>query len=82
MERPLKLWEFIVGLLGVTFMFGTLIYNRGTIDAKTEVRISNLEAGQRAQTQQYENLANKMDKVNENLNNILVIVQNKQDRKK
>lgn len=85
MERPLKLWEFIIGIVGVLLVVATMIYNRGTMDAKNEAAIGTLQI-QVAEIKvnykdQNEALSKKIDNADSKLNDILIILQNKQDRK-
>ena len=86
MDRPLKFWEFLAGLLAMGVTFGTIIYNCGTMNAKNELRITTLENNfndfRKDAKEQGIETAKKMDEINNNLFDIKLLLQTKQDRKK
>jgi hypothetical protein len=86
MDRNLKLWEFLAGLIAMSLAFGTVIYNSGTTNGKNEVRITNLENKVQdiisEQKEHNEKVTQKMDDINNSLFDIKILLQQKQDRKK
>jgi len=86
MDRPLKIWEFIAGLLAMAITFGTIIYNCGTMNAKNELRITTLENNfsefKRDYKEQGVENAKKMDEISNTLFDIKLMLQQKEDRKK
>ncbi len=85
MERSIKLWEFLIGILAMLITCGGIVYNRGTMDAQNEVKIITLqnqfEEFKREAATRYNVLSDKADKTNDKLNEILIVLQNKEDRK-
>lgn len=86
MDRPLKIWEFVAGLLAMAVTFGTIIYNAGTMNAKNELRISTLENNfsefKKDAKEQAVETSQKLDKIDNNLFDIKLMLQQKEDRKK
>ena len=86
MERNIKLWEFIIGIVAIFITVGGIVYNRGTLDAQNEVKITVLQQQfdefKRTQQSDIDKLNAKMDKQAETANQILILLQNKQDRTK
>lgn len=85
MERHIKLWEFLIGILAVLITVGGIVYTRGTMDAQNEVKIITLqqqfEEFKRNQKSDIDKLNDKVDKTNATTNEILILLQNKEDRK-
>lgn len=80
MDRPIKLGEFIIGV--ITFLVALIMmgYNRGTMDTKIiekqvtqDKKIEDLE-------QRYQRVDEKLDKMGDGINDIKIMLQNKQDR--
>lgn len=85
MDRPIKLWEFISGILVMAIAFGTIIYNCGIVNGKTDVRLNAVEQKAAATETKLQELnvsmGNKMDKIGDNITDIKILLQTKQDRK-
>ncbi len=85
MGQPVKLGQFILALIGILITVSGMIYAKGSEDATTLKRIEFLEK----EFQEYKTQANtrderntqKMEKIDDKVNQILIILQNKQDRK-
>ncbi|ACU61372.1 hypothetical protein [Chitinophaga pinensis] len=86
MDRPLKIWQFLAGLMGMAVMFGTIIYNAGTMNAKNELRITTLENNfsefKKDAKEQAVETSQKLDKIDNTLFDIKLMLQQKEDRKK
>jgi hypothetical protein len=82
MERPLKLWEFIIGCIGIFLTVSVMIYNRGTMDAQNQVEINSLKQSVSDLRQKQDKIDEKLDRIHEDVTNVLVLLQNKEDRKK
>lgn len=86
MERNIKLWEFIIGIVAIFITVGGIVYNRGTMDAQNEVKIIMLQQQfdefKKNQQSDLEKLNIKLDRQAEATNQILILLQNKEDRKK
>ena len=86
MDRPLKLWEFVLGLFGMMVAFCTIIYNCGMINGETSVRLDAVEAKaditEKKVTDLQVSVDSKMDKIGSNIFDIKLLLQDKQDRKR
>ena len=84
MDRNIKLWEFVVGIIAIFITVGGIVYNRGTLDAQNEVKIQMLQTQfdefKRENNSQMQKVNDKLDAQNKSLNDILILLQNKQDR--
>lgn len=85
MDRPIKLWEFLAGVLTLSIAFGTIIYNCGVMNAKNELRITTLENnfGEHIKDAKAETIENgkKLEEVKNGLFDIKMLLQMKQDKK-
>jgi len=92
MNRPIKFWEFMIAIIGAIVTISTLIYNRGTMEGQNYEKSVNIERrldGHDAQLkeinqnmeQQNKSTSERLDKINENLVDVKILLQNKQDRK-
>lgn len=92
MNRPIKFWEFMVAIIGAIITISTLIYNRGTMEGKNYERQVNIERRLDSHDVQLNEIREaievrnrrmegKVDRLTENVNDIKVMLQNKQDRK-
>jgi hypothetical protein len=85
MDRPVKLGELILAIIATIITLGGMVYSRGTIDTADKDHVQFLQTqfdefkAQQAATNTL--LFQKLDKVNDNLGDLKVILQNKQDRK-
>lgn len=88
MKKPLEVWHLIAAIAGVLIAAWGMIY-MSTKDAQQsaktvenhEVRISQLESARLESVQTFKDMNSKMDKLSEQNTQILIILQNKQDRK-
>lgn len=85
MDRPIKLWEFLLGLVGLLISIGTIVYNTGTRDAGLgmkveyhEKRLNTIEVNQAIRDRE---LNIKIDRMMEMQNNIMIQLERKVDRK-
>jgi hypothetical protein len=91
MEREVKMWQFLAGVIGIIITFSTMIYNRGSMEGKYIERqaISDMKINQQGeeikelkamiyQLMQEQNQSN--DAMKGSINDIKVLLQNKQDR--
>lgn len=85
MERPLKIWEFVLGVIGIIITVSIMIYNRGTIDARNDLEINNLkiEMGsvKNQQSEQSQKVNEKLDRIVDKMTDIQVTLKGKQDIK-
>lgn len=86
MDRPLKLWEFVLGLFGMMVALCTIVYNCGMINGKTDIRLSAVEVKaentEKKLTELQQSVDGKMDKIGSNIFDIKLLLQDKQDRKR
>lgn len=85
MDRPIKLWEFLLGLIGLLIGIGTIVYNTGTKDAGLsmkveyhEKRLNTIEVNQAIRDRE---LNIKIDRMMEMQNSIMIQLERKEDRK-
>ena len=81
MNRPVKLWEAVLGIIGVLLSVAVMIYNRGKIDATNASQIQTLQDQLKVYQQTQERMDEKIDHMNENITNILIKLEDKQNRK-
>jgi len=92
MNRPIKFWEFMIAVIGVIVTISTLIYNRGTMEGENYQKQVNIEKrldGHDAQlkkmdenmSEQNRHTGERLDKINDNLVDVKILLQNKQDRR-
>ena len=85
MGQPIKLGQFIISLLGVLITVAVMIYGRGSEDARTSNRIDMIEKQftefKVDQKEQNDKTSDQIKEVDSKVNEILIILQNKQDRK-
>ncbi len=91
MDRPIKVYEFLAGLIAFIFALVTSGYNIGTKQgeihqrqALQDARIMQVEAKINLMDQALEKYANKIDEkidpIRKDLTDIKILLQNKQDR--
>lgn len=85
MDRPIKLWEFLLGLIGLVISVGTIVYNTGSKDAGLgikveyhEKRLNTIEVNAAIRDKE---VNSKLDRVLDIQNNILIQLERKADRK-
>lgn len=92
MDKTVTWGQLIIAIAGLLITFATMSYNTGGLVGKyierqavTDMNVDQLKADMKEMKAEQERtkqlLMDKMDKNNEATNNILVILQNKQDRK-
>ena len=92
MNKTVTWGQLIIAIAGLLITFATMSYNTGGLVGKyierqavTDMNVDQLKADVKEMKADQERtkqlLMDKMDKNNETVNNILVILQNKQDRK-
>lgn len=92
MNKSVTRGQFILAIIGLVLTFATMSYNTGGLVGKyierqavTDMNVDQLKADIKEMKADQERtkqlLMDKLDKTNETTNNILVILQNKQDRK-
>lgn len=85
MEKNLKLWQAIIGLIGLIITVGSLIVNQSNKIETQHLRIEFLESASRDQALQIKDLntqsAQQFKEINGKLTEILVALQNKQNKK-
>jgi hypothetical protein len=85
MNAQVKVWQLLSAAAAFIIAIGTLIFHTGATLARTDVRVTNLE--NRTQTMEVNyridmrELNIKQDQIIKTQNDILILLQNKQDRK-
>lgn len=74
MEKVLKVWQAILGLVTLIITVGTIIVNQSNKIETQSLRIEFLESGQRDMMLQYK-------EINSKLTDILVKLENKENKK-
>lgn len=78
MKRPVELWQALLGTLGIIFIVGGFFLNQATSYTSQltshESRINALEREREESRRQFQ-------AINDKLTEILIAIQNKQDRK-
>jgi hypothetical protein len=86
MDRPLKMWEFIAGLIVLAVTFGSIIYNCGTVSGRMELRMTTAESKidntDKKVDKIGDTMTSKMDEINNKLFDIKLLLETKQDKKK
>jgi hypothetical protein len=85
MNAQLKVWHLLSAMAGFIIAVGTLIFNTGMTLAKTDSRVSSLEIWKNDFVQTYrvdmKEMSAKQDQIIKTQNDILILLQNKQDRR-
>lgn len=85
MNRPLKFWEFLLGIAGLFITVSVMIYNRGSMDAASHNEIENLKIQiqdvKNSQELKTREQSDKLDKISDKVTEVLIEMQNKADRK-
>lgn len=74
MNKPVAWWQMLISV--ITFGIGL-----ATIAVNTSTRITRLEEQSSVMQKNYDKLSSQLEKVSEQSTQILIILQNKQDRK-
>lgn len=86
MNQAIKVWHLLSAIVGVVLALSTLVYYVGVKVGTIEIKVQTLEVRQvTEQTRQdlfNQRVESKLDKSNEQLSTIMVMLQDKQDRKK
>lgn len=85
MEKTVKLWQFIISVIGVFVMLGTMIYNQGVAIENQRLRLESVESYTKDMQLQMR-AANqetnaRFKEISDKLTDIQVSLQNKQNRK-
>lgn len=92
MNKTVTWGQLMIAISGLLITFATMSYNTGGLVGKyierqavTDMNVDQLKADVKEmkadQERTKQQLMDKLDKTNDNINNVLVILQNKQDRK-
>ncbi|MGN7818771.1 hypothetical protein ACTJJB_01505 [Chitinophaga sp. 22536] len=85
MNAQLKVWHLLSAMAAFIIAVGTLIFNTGAMVAKTEVRVTNLENWKAVFMTDYREdtreLTRKQDEIIKKQSEILLLLQNKADKK-
>ena len=88
MKQPLQIWQLVISFVATIIACWGIIYmyNKDNISAAQkvenhEIRIQNLEADRQEIRQTTKDMNGKMDKLSDQNTQILIILQNKADRK-
>lgn len=86
MEKTVKLWQAILGTIMLFITIGTAIVNQSNKIETQKLRIEFLESTARDQALQIKDLnqqsTSQIKEINQKLTDILVTMQNKEDRQK
>lgn len=86
MEKGLKIWQAFVGLFGILVTVITLLINQSNKIETQKLRIEFLESVTRDHGLQIKEMASKnsqdYNQINNKLNDIMIMMQNKEDRNK
>lgn len=80
MKKPVELWQMVVGLVTFGIGLATIAVNTSNRITDHEARIKTLEVGIDRVMQRFDKVENKQDIQAEKTNQILILLQNKQDR--
>ena len=81
MKRPVELWQMVIGLVTFGIGLATIAVNTSNRITDHESRIKTLESGIDKVMNRFDKIEEKQDKHNEKTNQILILLQNKADRK-
>lgn len=81
MKKPLELWQAIIATALLLVTVATIIVNQSDRITRDESEILTLEKNNDRTDQQFNKVNDNLDKVNNRLTDILVELQNKQNRK-
>ena len=81
MNKPLQLWQAIIATALLLITVATIIVNQSDRITRDESEILTLEKNNDRTDQQFNKVNDNLDKVNGRLTDILVELQNKQNRK-
>jgi len=86
MEKTVKLWQAILGTITLILTIGTAIVNLTNRVAKQDLQIEQLKSENKDQSLQIKDLTQQLiaegKETNSKLTDILVTLQNKEDRQK
>ena len=85
LDTPIKMGHFIVALVGLLIVISMAIYARGKSDQELTQRLFFIERKydeiQNEQKQQYDEIQNEQKATTDKINQILIILENKANRK-
>lgn len=81
MKKPLEIWQAVIATILFLITVSTIIIDQSNRITRDESQIQTLQKNNDKTDQQFERLNQNLDKVNNRLTDILVELQNKQNRK-
>lgn len=81
MKKPVELWQMVVGLITFGIGLATIAVNTSNRLTDQEARIRTLETSIEKVMHRFDKIEEKQDLHNEKTNQILILLQNKADRK-
>lgn len=85
MNMQVKVWQLLAAIVAVIVTVGTLIFNTGMTVARMDTRVQSLEGWKAGFEANYridmKDMSQKQDQIIKTQNDILILLQNKQDRK-
>lgn len=85
MNMQVKVWQLLAAIVAVTITVGTVIFNTGMTVARVQTRVESLEGWKTGFEGNYHidmrESNQKQDQIIRTQNEILILLQNKQDRK-
>lgn len=82
MRKPMEIWQFILSTLVVLGTSGAWVLDQSNQIERQKVRIEILEEQQRDNRLLFKDFQMQFKETNEKLTDILIILQNKEDRSK
>ena len=82
MRKPVEIWQFILAIVTVLGTSGAWVMDQSNQIERQKVRIEILEEQQRDNRLLFKDIQQQFKETNEKLTDILVILQNKEDRTK
>lgn len=81
MRKPLEVWHAVMSGVILIMSVGGVIINQSNKIQSQQIRIEYLESEQRDNTLQFKEIGTNFKQIDGKLTDILVILQNKEDRK-
>lgn len=81
MKKPVELWQMVIGLITFAIGLGTIAVNTSNQLTNHESRLRSLETATDKIMMRFDKVDEKQDKQDEKTTQILILLQNKQDRK-
>lgn len=81
MKKPVEMWQMVIGLITFGIGLATIAVNTSNRLTDQEARIRTLENSIEKVLHRFDRIEEKQDQHNEKTNQILILLQNKEDRK-